>query len=85
MIATSWLVACAPGHFGRHLQTLIYQRIRGPVSTKTFDEIQAALVEVGKFRKNRVDKGFLFLNFAKCGTCGRCVTGECHIKWSGRR
>lgn len=55
------------------------------ISTKTFDDIQVALVAVGKPRKKRNDKGFLFLNFATCGTCGHCITGERHTKRSGRR
>jgi hypothetical protein len=48
-------------------------------------QIQAALVTIGKPRKRRGDKGFLFLNFATCGTCGHCITGERHTKRSGRR
>ena len=55
------------------------------ISKKTFDEIQAALVAVGKPRKKRDDKGFFFLNFATCGTCGRCITAERHTKKSGRQ
>jgi DNA invertase Pin-like site-specific DNA recombinase len=64
----------------------MHQGIHAPMITKkTFDEIQAALVTVGKPRKKRGDKGFLFLNFATCATCGHCVTGERHTKRSGRR
>ena len=64
----------------------MHQGIHAPmISKKTFDEIQTALVTVGKPRKKRGDKGFLFLNFATCATCGHCVTGERHIKRSGRR
>jgi hypothetical protein len=55
------------------------------ISKKTFDEIQAALIKVGKPRKKRSDKGFLFLNFATCATCGHCITGERHTKKSGRQ
>ena len=33
----------------------------------------------------RGDKGFLFLNFATCGSCGYCITGERHVKKSGLR
>ncbi len=55
------------------------------ISKKMFDEIQAALVKVGKPRKHRGEKGFTFLNFAKCGSCGYCITGERHLKKSGRR
>ena len=50
------------------------------ISTKTFDDIQAAMVAVGKPRKRRREKGFNFLNFATCGSCGYCITGERHIK-----
>jgi site-specific DNA recombinase len=64
----------------------MHQGIHVPmISKKTFDEIQAALVKVGKPRKKRGQKGFLFLNFATCGTCGHCITAECHTKKSGRR
>ena len=44
-----------------------------------------ALATVGKPRKKRSEKGFLFLNFAKCGSCGHCITGERHTKKSGLR
>jgi site-specific DNA recombinase len=54
------------------------------VSKKTWDAIQAALVTVGKGRKQRTQKGFRFLNFATCGSCGYCITGERHRKKSGR-
>ena len=64
----------------------MHQGIHAPmISKKTFDEIQAALVKVGKPRKKRGDKGLLFLNFATCGTCGHCITAERHVKRSGRR
>jgi hypothetical protein len=64
----------------------MHQGIHAPmISKKTFDEVQAALVTVGKPRKKRGDKGFLFLNFATCGTCSHCITGERHSKKSGRR
>jgi hypothetical protein len=64
----------------------MHQGVHAPmISKKTFDEIQAALVTIGKPRKKRGDKGFLFLNFATCGTCGHCITGERHTKKSGRR
>jgi len=55
------------------------------ISKKTFDEIQAALLKIGKPRNKRTDKGFLFLNFATCGTCGHSITGERHIKKGGHR
>ena len=64
----------------------MHQGIHAPmISKKTFDEIQTALVIVGKPRKKRGDKRFLFLNFATCGTCGHCITAERHTKKSGRR
>ena len=64
----------------------LHQGIHAPmISKRTFDEIQAALVAIGKPRKKRGDKGFLFLNFATCATCGHCITGERHTKRSGRR
>ncbi len=64
----------------------MHQGIHAPmISKKTFDEIQAALVTIGKPRERRGDKGFLFLNFATCDTCGHCITGERHTKRSGRR
>ena len=64
----------------------MHQGMHAPmISKKTFDEIQTALVTIGKPRKKRGDKGFLFLNFATCGTCGHCITGERHTKKSGRR
>jgi site-specific DNA recombinase len=57
------------------------------ISKKTFDEIQVALVRIGKpqSRNKQGDKGFLFLNFATCGSCGHCITAERHTKKSGRR
>jgi len=64
----------------------MHQGIHAPmISKKTFDEIQTALVKVGKPRKKRDHKGFLFLNFATCGACGHCITAERHTKKSGRR
>jgi len=54
------------------------------ISKKTFDAIQTALVAVSKGRKQRTEKGFLFLNFATCGSCGYCITAERKIKKSGR-
>jgi len=66
----------------------MHQGIHAPmISKKTFDEIQAALVKIGKpqSRNKRGEKGFLFLNFATCGSCGHCITAERHTKRSGRR
>jgi site-specific DNA recombinase len=56
------------------------------ISKKTFDEIQIALLSNGKPRNGvRRQKGFLFLDFAKCASCGFSITGERHIKKSGRQ
>jgi site-specific DNA recombinase len=55
------------------------------ISKKTFDDIQKALVTVGKPRHHREETKFLFLNFATCGLCGYSITGERHIKKSGLR
>lgn len=54
------------------------------VSKKTWDEIQQARISVSKPRKRRGDKGLMFLNFATCGSCGNCITGERHTKKSGK-
>src|SRR5436190_5927610 len=44
------------------------------------------LVAVGKPRHGRrYGKGFVFLNFARCGSCGYAITAERHIKKSGLR
>jgi hypothetical protein len=54
------------------------------ISKKTFDQIQSALEKHGKRpRGYRTQKGFLFLNFANCGSCGYSITGERQIKKSG--
>lgn len=55
------------------------------ISKKACDEIQRALTSAGKPHKERGEKGFLFLNFATCATCGHCITAERHTKRSGRR
>ena len=63
----------------------MHQGVHPPmISKRTFDEIQNALASVGKPQKPRGDKGLYFLNFATCGSCGHCITGERHIKKSGR-
>jgi site-specific DNA recombinase len=54
------------------------------VSKKVWDDIQRALDANGKPRHGfRTQKGFLFLNFARCGSCGYSITGERKIKKSG--
>lgn len=65
----------------------VHQGIHVPMITKqTFDDIQKALVAVGKPRHDRRHgKGFLFLNFARCGSCGYAITAERHIKKRGLR
>jgi len=76
-----------PFYYGVFLHKgVMHQGTHVPMITKkTFDQIQAALVAVGKPRKHRGEKGFQFLNFATCGSCGYCITGERHTKKSGRR
>jgi hypothetical protein len=64
----------------------MHQGVHAPMITKqTFDDIQKALVAVGKPRKHRGEKGFLFLNFATCASCGHAITAERHVKKSGLR
>ena len=64
----------------------LHQGVHVPMITKKkFDEIQKALVTVGKPRKHRQKDVFQFLNFATCGSCGYCITAERHIRKSGRR
>jgi site-specific DNA recombinase len=54
------------------------------ISKKTFDDNQRALITNGKPRHGfRTKKGFLFLGFARCGSCGYGITGERKIKKSG--
>jgi site-specific DNA recombinase len=56
------------------------------ISKKTFDEIQKALATNGKPQNGRRrDKGFLFMNFARCGSCDYVITAERKIKKSGLR
>ncbi len=55
------------------------------ISKKTYDDIQKALVAVGKPRRNRKENGFHFLHFATCGSCGYSITAERHVKKSGLR
>ena len=63
----------------------LYQGSHKPmISKKLFDEIQQALKDNGKPRKNKKNS-FLFKNFAKCGECGYTITTEEHIKKSGLR
>ncbi|MGA2028911.1 MAG: recombinase zinc beta ribbon domain-containing protein [Verrucomicrobiota bacterium] len=67
---------CGELHQGSHVPM---------ISKKTFDDIQKALVTVGKPRHHREETKFLFLNFATCDLCGYSITGERHIKKSGLR
>ena len=64
----------------------LHQGVHVPmISKRVFDDIQTALVAVGKPRKGKADKGFLFTNFATCGSCGYSICGERHVKKSGVR
>jgi site-specific DNA recombinase len=80
------LLRC-PFYYGVFLhKEEVHQGVHVPMITKkTYDDIQAALIAVAKPRKQRGAKGLLFLNFATCGSCGHCITGERHIKKSGLR
>jgi site-specific DNA recombinase len=61
-------------HQGKHV----------PMVTKQlWEDVQKALAHVGKPRKKRGEKGFLFKDFATCGSCGYCITAERHTKKSG--
>jgi site-specific DNA recombinase len=78
---------CNPFYYGvfSHKGEL-HQGIHAPmISKKTFDDIQKALVAVGKPRHNREEKKFLFRHFATCGSCGYSITAERHTKKSGLR
>ncbi|MEE8131530.1 MAG: recombinase family protein, partial [Candidatus Paceibacterota bacterium] len=72
------------GHF--RYRGEVHQGSHKPmISKKLFDKIQIALKDNGKPRKKQKDKKeFLFLNFAKCGECGYCITADRKIKKSGR-
>ena len=66
----------------------MHQGVHVPMITKqTFDKIQAACIAVGKprNRNSRGPKGFEYLNFATCGSCGYAITAERHTKKSGRQ
>jgi hypothetical protein len=66
----------------------MHQGVHVPmISKQTFDAIQRAIVAVGKPRNGnrKAEKGFRFMNFATCGSCGYAITGELKIKKSGLR
>src|SRR3989344_5901556 len=70
------------GHF--QYRGEVHQGSHKPmIAKKLFDEIQTALVQNGKPRKNRGPKNFQFLGFATCRVCGYAITAERHIKKSG--
>ncbi len=54
------------------------------ISKKLFDKIQLAIKQNGKPRRAKLKKELIFKNFAVCGECGYQITGERHIKKSGR-
>jgi Recombinase zinc beta ribbon domain len=65
---------------------VLHEGIHQPmISKETFDQIQKVRVEVGKGEYNSQSSAFRFLNFARCGSCGYSITGERHVKKSGRR
>ena len=62
----------------------LHQGLHVPMISKDmFDDVQKALVAVGKPRHNRKEKKFLFPHFATCGSCGYAITAERHTKKSG--
>ena len=63
----------------------VHQGLHQPmISKKMFDAVQEILLDIGKPQNGyRKQKGFLFLNFATCASCGYAITGERHIKRSG--
>jgi hypothetical protein len=63
----------------------IHQGIHPPmISKKMFDDIQRLLLDVGRPQNGyRKQKGFIFLRFARCASCGGMITAERHIKKSG--
>jgi DNA invertase Pin-like site-specific DNA recombinase len=64
----------------------LHQGVHVPmISKKTFDDIQKALIAVGKPRHNCEKKKFLFRHFATCDSCGYSITAERHTKKSGLR
>jgi len=76
-----------PFYYGHFLyRNELHQGSHKPMITKKlFDKIQQALKDNGKPRKKQKEKkGFLFLNFARCGECGYCITADRKIKKSGR-
>lgn len=64
---------------------VLHQGIHEPmISKETFEKIQRVRAAVSGGKYNRDDKKFAFLQFARCGSCGFCITGEFHRKRSGR-
>jgi DNA invertase Pin-like site-specific DNA recombinase len=65
----------------------LHQGVHVPmISKQTFEDVQKALIAVGKPRNGqRKEKGFFFLNFARCGSCGYAITAERKVKKSGLR
>jgi hypothetical protein len=50
------------------------------ISKETWDAIQRVRESGLRPRKRQKDRGLIFLNFATCGSCGHCITGERHTK-----
>jgi site-specific DNA recombinase len=53
------------------------------ISKATWDDMQKARIATAKPRHRKAEKGLLWLNFATCGSCGYCFSGERHVKKSG--
>src|SRR5437868_4937266 len=64
----------------------VHQGIHVPMITKqTFDDPKSSSCGWKPRHGRRHGKGFLFLNFARCGSCAYAITAERHIKKSGLR
>ena len=86
-LSTIHTILINPFYYGNFLyRGELHQGSHKPmVSKKVFNQIQQALKDNGKPRKNRnKDKGFKFLGFARCGECGYTITAERKIKKSGK-
>ncbi len=62
----------------------IYEGNHEPIISKQlFEKVQRVLLDRGKPRKEKSNRGFGFLAIFKCGECGRAITAEQHTKKSG--
>jgi site-specific DNA recombinase len=84
---TIWHLLRNPFYYGPfyHQGELHQGSHKTMISKAQFDDIQRALADRGKPRrgKRQQPKGFLYLNLAKCASCGYSITAERHTKKSG--